>query len=206
MIFFMKNRIGQILHELKAHAPFAALATLIAVFITIFIQYFLRKQISEDVFHFSHFLHIIASAMVTAGIFYKYKSQFILALLIGLIGAIIMGSLSDVIFPYLGGVLLNLNIHFHLPLIEEPGFTLFSALIGSLAGILTRITKYPHFIHVFLSIFASLFYLLAFTLFFSLSYFIGAFFIVFFAVIIPCCLSDIVFPFFFLPISKKPTV
>lgn len=195
----MENKIKQIFFELKQHVPFTALATIIAILITLSILYFLKKTISKDIFHLFHFLHIIASAMVTAGIFYKYKSQLISALVVGILGAIIIGSLSDVIFPYFGWIFLNLDIHFHLPLIEETIPVLFSALIGGLAGILTRTTKYPHFIHVFLSVFASLFYLLVFSLVFSLSYFIATFFIVFGAVIIPCCLSDIVFPFFFLP-------
>ena len=198
----MENKIKQVFYELKQHAPFTALATVVAILIAIIVFYFFKKTISADVFHLFHFLHIIVSAMVTAAIFYKYKSRVLQALLVGILGAVTIGSLSDVIFPYFGWVLLNLKIHFHLPLFEKPILVLFLAFVGSLLGILAKITKYPHFIHVFLSVFASLFYLLAFSLVFSPGYFIAAFFIVFIAVIIPCCLSDIVFPFFFLPRVK----
>jgi len=194
----MENRVKQIFYELKGHAPFTALATIIAILSVILIVYFLEKVISKETFHFFHFLHVAASAMVTAGIFYKYRPRVIPALLVGIFGAIIIGSLSDVVFPYLGWVLLNLEIHFHLPLLEETLLVLFTALLGSSAGILTKVTKSPHLIHVFLSVFASLLYLLAFAPLFAPLYFIAAFLVVFMAVIIPCCLSDIVFPFVFM--------
>lgn len=188
----------KIIYELKKHIPFTAIATLIAILTTIFIIYIIKKDISPGFFHVLHPLHILASALVTSSIFYKYKKNFIQALFIGVLGAIIIGSISDVIFPYLGGLLFNLNIEFHLPIIEMTTLILFTAVIGSILGISLKITRFPHFIHVFLSVFASLFYLLVFTQAFEIIYFIGAFFVVFISVIIPCCLSDIIFPFFFL--------
>jgi Na+/H+-dicarboxylate symporter len=190
-----------LLKELKEHAPFTALATITAVLFVFLSYHYLRPMISEESFHVFHFLHIIASAMVTAGIFYKYKNQIIPSVLVGVSGAVIIGSLSDVVFPYLGWVLMKLDVHFHLPLVEETLPVLFFALIGSFAGVLMKKTKYPHFVHVFLSVFASLFYLLTFSLAFSPIYFIGAFFVVFIAVLVPCCLSDIAFPFVF--VNKK---
>lgn len=191
-------RTKELIHELKHHLPFTAFATLIAIILVLLLQYMLQKQISENLFEIFHPLHIIASSIVTAGIFYKYKSRIIPALLIGVTGSIIIGSLSDIIFPWIGGNILSLGTSFHLLLIEKPFLILFSAIIGSSIGISAKITKTPHFIHVFLSVFASLFYLLAFSSGFNFVYFIGAFLIVFLSVIIPCCVSDILFPFFFL--------
>lgn len=188
----------EILHELKHHLPFTIFAIISAIILVIFLQYLFQKQISEGLFEIFHPLHIIASSIVTAGIFYKYKPKLISALLIGITGSIILGSLSDIILPWLGGSLIGLGTSFHLLLIKEPVLILFSALIGSSIGISTKITKMPHFIHVFLSVFASLFYLLAFSLNFNLVYFIGSFLIVFISVILPCCISDILYPFFFL--------
>jgi len=188
----------KIIHELKKHIPFTALATLIAIFTAIFIIYWIKRDISQEFFHVLHPLHVLASAIVTSSIFYKYKKNFIQAIIIGILGAIIIGSISDIIFPYLGGVIFNLNTEFHLPLIEIPVVILFTAIIGSILGISLKITKFPHFIHVFLSVFASLFYLLAFSQTFEIIYFTGAFLVVFISVIIPCCLSDIIFPFLFL--------
>lgn len=194
----MENRAKQIFYELRSHAPFTALATAVAVLSMVFIFYFLQKTTSKETFHLFHFLHVAASAMVTAGIFYKYRPRLSLAILVGILGAIVVGSLSDIVFPYLGWMLLNLEIHLHLPLFEETFLVFLFALIGSLTGVLIKNTKPSHLIHVFLSVFASLFYLLTFASVFVFSYFVAAFFIVFVAVIIPCCLSDIVFPFLFI--------
>ncbi len=202
----MKEKREKLLFELKEHVPFAALATFVAVSVVMFLVYFMEKGVSEDVFHLFHFLHVIVSGMVTAGIFYKWKPSFSLSMAVGISGAVIIGSISDIIFPYLGWNLLGTEIHFHLPLIEETLPVLSMALFGSILGVTTKITKYPHFLHVFLSVFASIFYLLAFAAVFSLSYFLGAFFVVFVAVIIPCCLSDIIFPFFFFHSEKEKCV
>ena len=194
--------LKKIANELKNHFPFTALAVFVSILIVVFIQYFLRKEISKEGFHIFHFLHIVASAMVTGALYYKYKPNLVKAFFIGVLGAITIGSLSDVVFPYLGTALLNIHIHFHLPLIEESFQTLLFAFVGSAAGIIVKRTKIPHFIHVFLSVFASLFYILVFSSVFQPVYFLGAFFIVFIAVIIPCCISDIVFPLIFVN-SKK---
>ncbi len=191
-------KIKEIIHELKHHLPFTAFATIIAIIIVVLFQYLLQKQISENLFEIFHPLHIVASSIVTAGIFYKYKSKLVPALLVGITGSIIIGSLSDIILPWLGGNILSLGTSFHLLLIEKPILILAVAIIGSSIGISTKTTEMPHFIHVFLSVFASLFYLLAFSLNFNFVYFIGAFLIVLVSVILPCCISDILFPFFFL--------
>jgi len=195
-------RIKKILKELKEHVPFTFLAVAVSIGVVVFVRYYLVKELSEEFFHFFHFSHIIVSAMVTGALYYKYKEKIINALVVGFSGALIIGSLSDIIFPYLGGLILGLDIHFHLPLIEETASVLIFAFIGSLAGVIFKITKFPHFAHVFLSVFASLFYILIFSPVFVLSHFVGAFFVVFLAVIIPCCVSDIIFPLLF--IKQKP--
>ncbi len=194
----MKN----ILKELKEHAPFTIFAVIAAVLVVVFIQYFLKKEIGEGVFHFFHFSHVVLSAVTTSAIYYKYRKKISGTFLIGVVGALAIGSLSDVIFPYLGGLLLDNHIHFHLPLIEKTFHVFLFAVIGSFIGIVLKTTKIPHFAHVFLSVFASLFYLLAFTTTFAPIYFLASVVIVFVAVIIPCCLSDIVFPLIFVKNKK----
>ncbi len=193
---------NKVIKELKEHAPFTGVAVLSSFFLVFVIQHFLNKDISEDFFHIFHFSHIFFSAMVTGALYYKYKSSLPAAFLVGVTGAIIIGSLSDVIFPYLGGSLLNIDIHLHLPLIQEPIQTLFFVITGSLAGLLFKATKLPHFAHVFLSVFASLFYLLIFIPTITVFYFFAVTVIVFIAVITPCCLSDIIFPLIFINNKK----
>ena len=191
-------KIKFFLQELKHHAPFTFFATVIAIFISLIFVYLIKINISSNVFEVFHILHLFVSAMVTSAIYYKYKPKIIYALLIGITGAIIIGSISDIIFPWIGGSLLGLHMHFHLPLLEIPLFVIITATIGSLLGIKTRVTRMPHFIHVFLSVFASLFYILAFSSSFQMIYFMTSIFIVFVAVVVPCCISDILYPHLFL--------
>ena len=197
----MKTRTKEAIHELKHHSPFTILATLMAL-ILIIILYFFRgtnfNSIMQLSFYLAHPLHLFVSSIASAAMFYKYKKKFFQAILVGILGAIVIGSLSDVLFPYLAGILLNLKLEFHLPLMENPLLILGVALIGSIIGIKTQLTKVPHMLHVFLSVFASLLYLFAFTPTITSLLFILSILIVFVAVIIPCCLSDIIFPFFFL--------
>ncbi len=189
--------------ELNDHIPFTLFAILTAILLTILIVYYFQKDIPMSLFESVHILHIIVSTIVTTGIYYKYSRKITTSIIVGMLGAIIIGSLSDILFPWMGGTLLGIKTHFHLPLIETPIIVITTLLIGSIIGIKTKLTKIPHFIHVFLSVFASLFYLLVFSATFSLNYFMGAFLIVFVSVIIPCCISDITFPFFFLKKKKE---
>lgn len=189
--------IKKIFYELKHHAPFTFIASLMAVILVILIKFYFDKDIPESFFHIAHPAHLFVSAIVTSAIYYKYKKKIFNGILIGISGAIIIGTLSDVLFPWLGGVSLNLDTSFHLPLIEQPFLIISTALLGSLVGVATQFTKMPHFLHVFLSIFASLFYILSFSRDFGIIYFIGVFLIVFVAVLIPCCISDIIYPILF---------
>lgn len=194
----------EIIKEFKEHIPFTALATAIAIIIIALILVINKSgflSISKPLFEIFHPLHVFFSAFVTTAIFYKYKKNLLSAILIGLIGSIIIGSLSDIILPWFEGNLLLLATHFHLPILEEPLLILGSALAGSILGLVFMKTKTPHFLHVFLSVFASLFYILAYSEAFSLIYLILIFIIVFIAVLVPCCLSDIIFPLLF--VNKK---
>ncbi|MEK6757976.1 MAG: hypothetical protein AABX88_02500 [Nanoarchaeota archaeon] len=193
----MKNKTKEILHELKHHIPFTIFAVTTAI-ASFFLLHFFNKQETISLFYSMHEIHLFASAMVTAAMFYRYENNFIRALLIGVTGSIIIGSLSDILVPYLGGIALGLKTSFHLPLIEKPVIILSILFLGSIVGITTKFTKFPHAIHIFVSVFASLFYLTLFSQPISAIFFLMVSVIVFVAVIIPCCMSDIVFPFLFL--------
>jgi len=192
------NNWKKFMHELKHHLPFTLGATVLAVLLVSILVLKFHIIVNEEEFEFLHYIHIFASAIVSAGIFYKYKKNIYLATLIGLISSIIVGSISDVIFPFAGGKLFSFAIHFHLPLIEAPIWVIGSALLGTIIGITTKITKFPHFLHIFISIFASLFYILAFIPSITIITLLISIMIVFIAVLIPCCVSDILMPFLFL--------
>jgi hypothetical protein len=192
------SNLKKLLHELKHHLPFTIIATLIGIISLIFIKYVLALSFEEEAFELLHPLHVIFSGMVSSGIFYKYKKNTLEAMAIGVISSILIGSISDVILPFLGGTALLLKPEFHLPIIEKPLIILSAALFGSFIGINAKITKLPHTFHVLLSVFASLFYLTAFTPNLSITYLTISSIIIIIAVVIPCCVSDILLPFFFL--------
>lgn len=193
----MGKILKPLIHELKHHLPFTAFSSLVAVLLAIFFIKF-SLDIGEVVFDSLHIIHLIASSIVSAGIFYKYKKNLFYAFFVGVFGAIIIGSLSDILFPWLGALIFQMHPHFHLPLIEIPLIVFLGAGIGSLVGILFVKTKIPHSFHVGISVFASLFYLLTFTNEINILFLLLSFLIVLISVIIPCCVSDILFPFLFL--------
>jgi len=192
--------MNKILRELKEHIPFAMLATVIALILVV-VWYVLSKTTftayTETTFELFHSAHIFFSGIASAAMFYKYKDKFFQALAVGIFSTLTICILSDIIFPYLGGLLLGFDMHFHLSLIEEPLLIFGAVIIGSLIGIKKKVTKLPHFFHVFLTTFASLLYLVAFGASLSVIAAIGIFAIVAFSVVIPCCLSDIVLPLTF---------
>jgi len=138
-----------ILHELEHHIPFTALASLFAILLTVILCSDSMAACSiTSLFYIIHPAHIFVSAVVSAAIFYKYRKNFLVALLIGITGSVLIGSLSDIFLPYLGGLIFQLQTSFHFALIEKPILILSVSILGSLTGIATKFTKIPHFIHV----------------------------------------------------------
>ena len=198
--------IKEIITELKEHVPFTAAATAVAVILTVFLlikQNLVVHAIS--LFYIFHPLHIFFSAIVSTAIFYKYRKNVFLALGTGVIISVLIGSISDVILPYIGISLFNIPISFNLPALESPLLILGIAIFGSITGVIARKTKFPHFIHVLVSVFASLLYIFAYSTNFSLLIIFLIFVITVISVVIPCCLSDIVLPVLFEEKMKKRT-
>jgi len=198
---------SKIFHELKEHIPFTALASLIAVIIMAFLL--MKTNLISYVtsaFWVFHPAHVFFSAIVSAAIFYKYRSKFWLALILSMLIAVIIGSLSDVIFPYIGSLLFKIPISFELPALEFPIIIFGVAFLGSLLGIASKFTKFPHFLHVLISLLASLLYIFAYSTSLGLATYIAIFIITTISVVIPCCLSDIVFPIIFSGKNKKEEV
>jgi len=198
----MNENFKSAMHELKHHSPFTFLSSLLAIVFAIFVHQFFPESnqiaLSTTFFETLHPVHLFVSAIATSAMFSKYKNGFAQAFVAGIFGAFFLGTFSDIIFPYLGALIFNLNPEFHFPLISSPLIISSSLIIGSIVGVKTKLTKLPHFTHVLLSVFASLFYLFAFSNITSFISGIFAFIVIFIAVIIPCCLSDILFPFIFL--------
>jgi hypothetical protein len=195
-----EKRSATIFRELKHHLPFTLTASL-AAGILVAIFYSFGQVPSKELFEIAHPAHVLVSAIATSAIYWKYKKSALKTILVGASGAILVGSLSDVVFPFLAGNLFSLHTHFHLPIIENPLLILSVAFFGAILGAYSNLFRASHMLHVFLSIFASLFYLLAFSIEMSAIAILMISGLVFLTVYIPCCISDIVFPLFFI---KKP--
>ena len=185
--------------ELKRHAPFTIFGAITGI-ILMFLFYRLPSRVSYNIFYTLHPIHVVLSALVTASM-YKFHSKgkvrIWILLLIGYVGSIGIATISDIFFPYLGGVLLGAKMEFHLGFIEKWWLINPLALLGIALGYWRPTTKISHSGHVLLSTWASLFYLTAFGIANWPPLLPLVFLVLFFAVWIPCCVSDIVFPLLF---------
>ena len=197
------SSLKRIAYELKRHAPFTALGAFTGIILMgVVILIGLSSEDSHTIFHFLHPAHIVLSALVTTAMYRRYGGGIGAAVGISFFGSIAICSVSDIVFPYLGGVLLGFPITLHVCFIEYTWLITLSALAGIAIGLLWSRTRFPHAGHVLLSTYASLFY---FTTFGTPVDWIPllplVFPILFVAVWIPCCVSDIVFPLLF--VRKK---
>ena len=174
------------------------------------IFYNLSSKISYNVFYVLHPIHVLLSALVTSSIYIIYtrknnqKINFLKLVLIGYIGSVGIATLSDSIIPYLGEILLNLpNKGIHLGFIEKWWLINPLAIFGIVIAYFKPKTKFPHAGHVLLSTWASLFHIIM-ALGATINFFLTAiiFLFLFISVLIPCCLSDIVFPMLFIKNKK----
>jgi len=191
----MAKMIG---YELKRHIPFTALGAVTGVAIMVAaVLGNVPLDISYTIFHTLHPIHVILSALATTAMYSRYRSKAWMAILIGYTGSVGIATISDVIVPYLGGILLQLEIEFHLPFIEKWWLVNPLALIGIAIGYWRHVTRIPHSGHVLLSTWASLFYFLAFGMAEWIPLLPFVFLFLFLAVLIPCCISDIAYPLIF---------
>jgi hypothetical protein len=194
----MLSTIGK---ELKAHAPFTVVGALTGVAImAVFATAEVPRSLSAKLFWGLHPLHVLLSALVTAGM-YRLHSQGNLwaTISIGYFGSIGIATLSDCIIPYLGEAVLGLpNKGIHFGFIEKWWLVNPLAATGIAVAYLWPQTAFPHAGHVLLSTWASLFHMIM-----ALGKDVGPLTLaiipvfLFLAVWIPCCTSDIVFPLLF---------
>ncbi len=198
--------LGKIAHQLKDHAPFTAVGALSGILLMVAVVVFdLPKNVSEILFHILHPMHVAFSALVTTAMYRLHgKGGIWLTVVIGYLGSIGVATLSDAVIPYLGAVLLDVDMHFHVPFLEMEPMPVFAipsavlinslAVLGMLIAFIWPVTKLPHFGHVLTSTWASMFAFTAFGTADWLPLLPAVFAFLFLAVWLPCCVSDIVFP------------
>ncbi len=151
-------------------------------------------------FHLFHPAHMFFSAAATAAMFCRYERKIIKAIVIGLIGAIGVCGISDIVIPHASLLILGQKPAWHICVVEHPDLVLPFAAIGVMVAVaasggVIRSTIISHSLHVFASTMASIFYMVGPL---GMVAWIGVlgkvFLFVVLAVMVPCCLSDIVFP------------
>lgn len=187
--------------ELSRHIPFTAFGALTGLIVLVIIVFgSVPHGISETVFYTLHPIHVLLSALVTTAIYRLHgKGKLWAAILIGYTGAIGIATLSDAIIPYLEGALFHIEKEpfWPPPFIEKWWLINPMAFLGIAIAYWRPTTRFPHAGHVLLSTWASLFYFTAFMAADWIPLFPLIFLFLFLAVLIPCCVSDIVYPLLF---------
>jgi len=202
----MRAGLRHLRQELLSHLPFSIFSTvggMILVAVLTFVgEPFYKERLPDafrELFHIFHPAHMLFSAAATTAMFRQYERRWVKAIVVGFLGAILVCGASDILIPYVSGLILGADMHPHICVIEHPGLVLPFAVVGVVAGFassspFTRATFFSHAAHVLISSTASLLYLVS----FGLEHWVGAagwvFIFVLLAVTIPCCFSDIVFP------------
>jgi len=202
-----QKKIQYILVELAHHLPYSIFGVSTGLIVMGMLTSFailvngesMLPQASLELFHVFHPAHVLFSAVATTAMFWKHERNFIKASIVGIIGSVSICGLSDIFFPFWGGLLLGADMEFHICLIEEPGLVWTFAIVGVVSGLLVtqsfdHSTEYSHSVHVFVSSAASILYLLSFGVHDWIHVLGSVFIITIVAVMIPCCASDIVFP------------
>jgi len=193
--------LRMITRELRSHVPFTAFGTVTGiVIVAVVVHLKVPRTTSMGLFWTFHPIHVLLSALATAGMYRIHgKGRLLPTLLIGYFGSVGIATLSDCVIPYVGEVLLDLpNRDIHFGVIEKWWLVNPLAVAGVALAYFRPKTKFPHAGHVLLSASASLFHMTA-----ALGTHVDATILVlmaaflFLAVWIPCCTSDIVFPLLF---------
>lgn len=223
----VSGKLKQILQELKVHSPFTLLGASTGIVLMLLGQRFLGGR-EHTLFAIFHPLHVVLSAMVTAALFEKHRKvkNFLVILIIGIVGSIGIATLSDSILPFFGETILGVAVpthaslheeehehedamvdehehednhaELHLGFIEEWYLVFPSAILGVLLAYFLPATKLPHASHVLISTWASSAHILMNTQAdMSALLMLGILIVLFLSVWLPCCVSDIVFPLLF---------
>lgn len=151
-------------------------------------------------FHLFHPAHMLFSAVATSAMFFRYEHKAIKAIIIGLIGAIGVCGISDIAMPQVSLMILGVHSPWHICVYEHPSLVLPFAFVGVFVGVavadaVAKSTIISHSLHVMASTMASIFYMVGPLGVIAWIDDLGKVFVfVLLAVMVPCCVSDIVFP------------
>lgn len=199
--------------ELLCHFPYALFSVALSIVVLSLISYTgLKIKESRQLFHSFHFIHILFSATGALLIFRKYSSSWYGSLIAGFGIPIVFCTLSDSLFPFIGGWYLGLDMELHWCFVNHLSTVLPFLIMGVFNGYVVSLhdsgkrlyySTTSHFLHILFSSLASLFYIVSYG-FHAWNKHIGFIFIMLLlAVLIPCTLSDIVVPMWFARFTSK---
>lgn len=211
----MKHKHGNIfLDELSIHLRYTVFAVILAAIvvavlkITYFKEGYESQILSEHFFEGFFISHLFFASLTPAALFHIYRRNIIIGIAASVISSALTCSLSDIIFPYLGGLILNYEMHLHICIIEEPLlawiFIFSGAVIGYLLSVYVRkLSRFTHTIHILLSSVAASLYLISYGVnFLSLK---AIFFIpiLIVSVLVPCVFNDVGVPSYLVSFRKE---
>jgi len=201
-----------VLSELKRHMPFTLSGAAFGIIFMILFRN-ISHETAHELFFVFHPLHVLLSALVTASIYTLHtcpregsrRCNLPILLAIGFVGSVGIATLSDSLIPYIAEVLLDMPFrHHHIGIVEKWWLVSGVAVVGVVLAYFNPTTKFPHAGHVLISTWASLFHILmAKGAEISILAYAGIFTFLFLAVWLPCCISDIAFPMFFVDSVKR---
>lgn len=110
----IKQRLKAIFTELRNHAPFTLFGSLTGIICMLLFKN-LNHEMSRRIFYVFHPGHVFLSAIVIASLFqlYSVKGKLVFILLVGVVGSVGVGTVSDSLIPYAGEVVLGMRLDPH---------------------------------------------------------------------------------------------
>ena len=190
------------LDELSTHWKFTAAAVIISGIIIAVLKLTIfpgAAPETETLFEGFFISHLFFAALTPASLLAKYKRALWLGVIVAILTSSITCTLSDIVFPYVGGMALGYDMHFHICIIEEPitawSFIIIGALLGFLlSNSVRKLSRFTHGFHILLSSTAAGMYLITYGV--SVISVKALIFlpILIISVLVPCVLNDIGVP------------
>ncbi len=185
--------------EILGHLPFTVLGLVFGLVVVLLGSYYFRFILTDESFHVTHFFHIFFSGAAAAALMTFYEASYGRSVIMGMISAIVLCTLSDTLIPYWGALLMGKHPHFHVCFFEHPLLVLLMALLGTNVGLIwlrgfEHCSKWNHLFHIFVSSAASGIYLFSFSEAIAAKEIVGVLIILFVAIFVPCLVSDVVVP------------
>ncbi len=120
----MQQKLGAILTELRAHAPFTLFGASTGIVCMVLFKN-VGPEINHRLFQVFHPAHVVLSAIVTASLFklYDKRASLLKIAVIGYLGAIGVATVSDCVLPFFGETIFGVAIpaHSHEHTAEDSG-------------------------------------------------------------------------------------